>query len=70
MSGELGERTDRVDVLAHVPQIIKNLIGGVVGTKPIIFQYVSKDKMTLKVKEAGNETTETGRLFCEATFIS
>lgn len=70
MMGELGERTDRVDVLAHVPGVIKNLIGGVVGTKPIIFQYVSTDKMTLKVKEAGNEVTEPGKLFCEATFIS
>lgn len=70
LMGDLGERTDRVDVLAHVPTIIKNLIGGVVGTKPIIFQYVSKDKMTLKIKEAGNETSESGALFCEATFIS
>lgn len=70
MMGDLDQRTDRVDVLAHVPGIIKNLIGGVVGTKPIIFQYVSTDTMTLKVKEAGNETSEKGRLFCEATFIS
>lgn len=70
MMGDLGERTDRVDVLAHVPGIIKNLIGGVVGTKPIIFQYISTDTMTLKVKEASNETSERGRLFCEATFIS
>lgn len=36
--GDLGERTDRVDVLAHIPAVIKNLIGGVVGTKPIIYQ--------------------------------
>lgn len=70
MMGDLPDRTDRVDVLAHVPAIIKNLIGGVVGTKPIIFQYISKDKMTLKVKAAGNETSETGQFFCEATFIS
>lgn len=70
LMGDLGERTDRVDVLAHVPAIIKNLIGGVVGTKPIIFQYVSKDSMTLKVKEDGKETNEKGQLFCEATFIS
>lgn len=69
LMGDLGERTDRVDVLAHIPTIIKNLIGGVVGTKPIIFQYISKDKMTLKVKEDGQETSEKGQLFCEATFI-
>lgn len=70
LMGDLGPRTDRVDVLAHVPTIIKNLIGGVVGTKPIIFQYVNTDKLTLKVKENGAETSEQGRLFCEATFIS
>lgn len=70
MTGELGERVDRVDVLAHVPTIIKNLIGGVVGTKPIIFQYLSTDKMELKVKDEGKEVTEKGKLFCEATFIS
>ncbi|KAK5077924.1 putative cell survival pathways protein [Lithohypha guttulata] len=70
LMGDLGERADRVDVLAHVPAIIKNLIGGVVGTKPIIFQYITKDQMTLKVKEGDNETSEKGSLFCEATFIS
>jgi len=70
LMGDLPERADRVDVLAHVPAIIKNLIGGVVGTKPIIFQFISKDKMTLKVKEGDKETSETGQLFCEATFIS
>jgi len=70
MMGDLGDRVDRVDVLAHVPTIIKNLIGGVVGTKPIIFQYISSDKMSLKIKESGNETSEKGKLFCEATFIS
>ena len=69
LMGDLGERADRVDVLAHVPTIIKNLIGGVVGTKPIIFQYVLKDKLTLKVKESGRETSESGTLFSEATFI-
>lgn len=70
MMADLSNRTDRVDVLAHVPTIIKNLIGGVVGTKPIIFQYDPKEKMTLKIKENGNEISETGQLFCEATFIS
>lgn len=38
LDGSLGDKADRVDVLAHIPSIIKNLIGGVVGTKPIIYQ--------------------------------
>ena len=70
LMGDLGERTDRVDVLAHVPAVIKSLIGGVAGTKPIIFQYASKDKLTLKLKEDGKETSEPGQLFYEATFIT
>lgn len=41
IKGPLGKRTDRVDVLAHVPGIIKSLVGGVAGTRPYIYQ-VSK----------------------------
>ena len=36
--GELGPRLDRVDVLAHVPGFVKTIVGGVVGTKPFIYQ--------------------------------
>lgn len=38
LSGPLGNRTDRVDVMAHIPGIIKSLVGGVVGTRPYIYQ--------------------------------
>lgn len=45
LGSELGRRLDRVDVLAQVPAIVKTLVGGVVGTKPYIYQvcicYVS-----------------------------
>ena len=37
MTGNYGERLDRVDVLSHVPGLIKTLVGGVVGTKPYIY---------------------------------
>ena len=37
-TGSLGERLDKVDVLAHIPGIIKTIVGGVVGTKPYIYQ--------------------------------
>lgn len=36
--GSLGERLDRVDVLSHIPSFIKTVVGGVVGTKPYIYQ--------------------------------
>jgi len=38
VTGSLGEKLDRVDVLAHIPGVIKTLVGGVVGTKPYIYQ--------------------------------
>ena len=86
MMGELGERQDRLDVLAHIPGFIKTLVGGVVGTKPYIYQvsdislpicqhanfsqYCSKDKLGLKIKIGDEEVTEPGWLYSEATFIS
>lgn len=36
--GDLGQRLDRVDVLAHIPGFVKSIVGGVVGTKPFIYQ--------------------------------
>jgi hypothetical protein len=38
LEGELPERCDKVDVLSHVPGLIKSIVGGVAGTKPYIFQ--------------------------------
>ncbi|TGZ80901.1 oxidative stress survival, Svf1-like protein [Ascodesmis nigricans] len=61
-------RKDRVDFLAEVPQIIKSIVGGVVGTKPFIYQYSQPMKLKLKI---GDETIEEeGTIFAEATFIS
>jgi Svf1-like C-terminal lipocalin-like domain len=38
VTGSLGQRLDRVDVLAHIPGFVKTIVGGVVGTKPYIYQ--------------------------------
>lgn len=38
LAGSLGERLDRVDVMAKIPGFIKTIVGGVVGTKPYIYQ--------------------------------
>ncbi|RVX70683.1 hypothetical protein B0A52_05333 [Exophiala mesophila] len=70
IDGELPQRTDRVDVLAHLPGFVKSFISGATGLKPHIFQYSSKDTLTLKLKIGDEEVSETGRLFSEATFIS
>lgn len=38
LAGSLGERLDKVDVMAKVPGFVKTLVGGLVGTKPYIYQ--------------------------------
>ncbi|KAF2083621.1 oxidative stress survival, Svf1-like protein [Saccharata proteae CBS 121410] len=68
LKGHLGERLDRVDVMAEVPGFVKAIVASAAGTKPYIYQY--GPKMTLKIKEGGEEKVEEGTLFTEATFIS
>ena len=41
LAGDLGTRLDKVDVMEKVPGFIKTLVGGVVGTKPYIYQVRS-----------------------------
>lgn len=38
LDGSLGNRQDRIDVMAEVPGFIKTIAGSVAGTKPYIFQ--------------------------------
>ena len=38
ISGDLPKRSDRVDVLAHLPGFVKSFISGATGLKPHIFQ--------------------------------
>lgn len=38
IEGPLGERIDRVDVMAEVPGFVKKIVAGAVGTKPYIYQ--------------------------------
>ena len=40
LSGALGTRLDKVDVMAEVPGFVKKIVGGVAGTKPYIYQVV------------------------------
>jgi hypothetical protein len=38
LEGALGNRLDRVDVMAEVPGFIKAIAGSVAGTRPYVFQ--------------------------------
>jgi len=68
IDGSLGERVDKVDVMAEVPGFVKNIVKAAAGTKPYIYQYAPK--ATLKLRIGDEEITEEGTLFSEATFIS
>lgn len=70
LEGSLGDRLDKIDVLANIPGILKSLVGGVVGTKPFIYQYAPMQKLELKIKIEDEEQKEVGTLFSEAVFIS
>ncbi|KAL1303463.1 hypothetical protein AAFC00_006847 [Neodothiora populina] len=69
LSGEMGERWDRVDIMAEVPKFVKQIVAGAAGTKPYIYQYGPKLE-TFRIKVDGEEKSEAGQLFTEATFIS
>ncbi|RMZ76535.1 hypothetical protein DV738_g4924, partial [Chaetothyriales sp. CBS 135597] len=66
IEGDLPQRTDRVDVLSHIPGFIKSIVGGVSGARPFIYQFSTKEHFKLKV----GDVEEPGQLFMEATFIS
>jgi Svf1-like C-terminal lipocalin-like domain/Svf1-like N-terminal lipocalin domain len=42
LEGDLPVRTDRVDVLHHIPGFIKTIVGGVSGARPYIYQVCRK----------------------------
>jgi hypothetical protein len=68
LEGSLGDRLDRIDVMAEVPGFVKAIVATAAGTKPYIYQY--KSKLTIKVKVGDEVKEEEGTLFAEATFIS
>ncbi|KAH7160755.1 survival factor 1 [Dactylonectria macrodidyma] len=68
IEGSLGERSDRVDVMAEVPGFVKKIVAGAAGTKPYIYQY--HPKLPFKLKIGDEEIVEEGIIFTEATFIS
>jgi hypothetical protein len=68
VSGSLGSRLDRVDVMAEVPKFVKQIVASAAGTKPYIYQYAPHMKVKVTI---GDEVKEDeGVLFTEATFIS
>ncbi|KAL7627687.1 putative cell survival pathways protein [Parahypoxylon ruwenzoriense] len=71
IEGSLGDRIDRIDVMAEVPGFVKKIVAGAAGTKPYIYQFSPHNiPVVLKLKIGDEEISEQGRLLSEATFIS
>lgn len=68
ISGPLGTRIDRIDILNEVPAFVKTIIAAAAGTRPYIYEY--QQKMVLNINVDGDKNEEPGRLFMEATFIT
>lgn len=69
LSGSLGPRVDRVDVLAQVPAFLKAIIAQAANSKPFIYQYAPDMELSLSTADDEQESVN-GKVFMEATFIT
>ncbi|KAG9234948.1 oxidative stress survival, Svf1-like protein [Amylocarpus encephaloides] len=72
LKGPLGDRMDRIDILSHIPGVIKSLVGGVVGTRPYVYQFYNtpRDSLVLSIKNGDNPTVEEqGTFLSETSFV-
>ncbi|CCG22757.1 Svf1 survival factor [Candida orthopsilosis Co 90-125] len=76
VTGPLKNLVERVDVMAEIPQFVKNIVSGVAGAKPYIYQYSNEFEIEILDKEKDSksgkavEGKEKGIGFTEVTFIS
>lgn len=76
VTGPLKNLIERVDVMAEIPQFVKNIVSGVAGAKPYIYQYSNEFEIEILDKEKDSksgkavEGKEKGIGFTEVTFIS
>lgn len=77
VKGPLDVLVERVDVMAEIPQFIKSIVTGVVGTKPFIYQYSNEFELEfnspeklLEGKPSEQLTLGPGIAFNEVTFIT
>uniref|UniRef100_A0A8H7Y2Y3 Survival factor 1 n=1 Tax=Psilocybe cubensis TaxID=181762 RepID=A0A8H7Y2Y3_PSICU len=66
---------EKVDILAEIPYVIKVAVNYVAGTKPYIYQWLNKTKLSITGPEAlapglSSGVEVAGTLYNEATFIS
>lgn len=63
----LNNLVERIDVMGEIPSFVKNIVSGVAGTKPFIYQYADPKSSTLQIN--GGEKIH-GVAWTEVTFIS
>lgn len=68
VKGPISNLVRRIDVMAEIPHFLKKVASGVSGTKPYIYQYSNKLKISVTID--GKTYEEEGQAFSEATFIS
>lgn len=68
--GDLKTLCERVDVMAEIPQFVKNIVSGVAGTKPYIYQFSNEMSLTITKADGSEPETETGYGYNETTFIT
>lgn len=56
---------ERVDVMSEIPMFVKNIVSGVAGTKPYIYQFYNKN-MNLEI----GDVKESSIGYVETTFIT
>ncbi|CAH6719764.1 survival factor 1 [[Candida] jaroonii] len=64
VSGNLDRLVERVDVMAEIPQFVKNIVSGVAGAKPYIYQYLEDFEIKF------DDVSEKGVAYTEVTFIT
>lgn len=61
--GNLINLVERIDVMAEIPQFVKNIVSGVAGAKPYIYQFSNEFEIDI------DDVKENGLGFTEVTFI-
>ncbi|KAI5966340.1 SVF1 [Candida pseudojiufengensis] len=70
VSGDLKNLVERVDVMAEIPQFVKNIVSGVAGAKPYIYQYANEFEIEILNSNEEIKKEEKGIGYTEVTFIS
>ncbi|GME86575.1 unnamed protein product [Ambrosiozyma monospora] len=69
IGGELKNLSEKVDVMFEIPQFVKNIVSGVAGTKPFIYQFSNELKLKLTV-DGVVKKEEVGYGYNESSFVT